>query len=167
MPRRHGCRRWIATATALTVLGGGACEPLDLALFPVPQQQDAGADPPVEEPPPPPVEEPADAGGSSDADGDASSDAGSDAGALPPPPPACLPGATACEACLLAATCPAGEICHPFSGECVPACADSEPRCAPGLVCSPLDVCVECVSDAQCTRDDDEPRVVPSESGSR
>jgi hypothetical protein len=132
-------------AAALSALGWGGCEPLDLALFPV--TQDASVPPPIDVPAPPPPNPPA--------------DAGTDAGGLasPPPPSPCLPGAPACEACVLAASCAAGYVCHPASGECVPPCASGAPECPAGLVCGALDVCVECTGNAQCTvYDDDEPR---------
>lgn len=151
MRRRSGGSRWpvIVAVWALSTLGWSACEPLDLALFPVPvpATPDASAPPPLIDVPAPSPAAPAP---------DAGPDAGADAGAPPPSP--CLPGASDCEACLLAAACPAGDVCHPASGECVPPCAGAAPLCAAGLVCSSLDVCVECEDDAQCTRDDDESR---------
>lgn len=128
----------ILALSALSALGWSACEPLDLALFPV--APDASPASVIEVPAPPPASQPA--------------DAGSDAGSMPPPSP-CLPGASGCEACLLAASCPAGAVCHPATGECVPPCASSAPACSAGLVCSELEVCVECTEDAQCTGDDE------------
>lgn len=151
------CWRWplLAGISAFGALGVSACEPLDLALFPAP---DAGTEPqtqpetPIIEIPQAPQQSP------SEAPSAPLVDAGSDAAPPPEPPAPCLPGALACEACVQAAACSGANVCHPATGECVRPCADGPPQCPGSLFCSPLDVCVECTSDAQCTRDDDEPR---------
>lgn len=160
MPARtwRSHRRRIVAVSALSALGWGGCEPLDLALFPV--TEDASSSP-VDIPEPLPavaVDAGSDAG--MGAEIDARGDAGSaDAGSTEPPPAPCLPGAAACEACVVAESCAAGLVCHPFSGQCVPPCPGDAPQCPVGLVCGPLDVCVECTEDAQClASDDDEPR---------
>ncbi|MEY4546959.1 MAG: hypothetical protein RL685_3154 [Pseudomonadota bacterium] len=138
--------RWRRGLTALALvasaLGWGACEPLDLALFPV--TPDASVPALVEVPAQP----------SASTQPDAGDDVQSDAGASLPPF-ACLPGATACESCVLAAACASGERCHPRIGGCVPSCAEG--ACPGSLVCDSLDVCVECRDDIQCAGASDEP----------
>jgi hypothetical protein len=137
-------RPLLASLLAASALGWSACEPLDLALFPV--TPDASAPPLIDIPSLP--------------SGNGSADAGGDGGVAPPPPSPspCVPGAAACEACLLRADCSAGEVCHPRTGNCVPPCADGAPRCSGALVCSSLGVCVECENDEQCASNDDESR---------
>jgi hypothetical protein len=123
------------------VLAIVACEPLDIPLFPA--KADAGIRPPVD------VGQPAretDAGIVSDA-GSPEEEVEVDAGNVPEP---CLPGATACEACVAASSCPVGRVCHPRSGECVVPCSDTLPSCPASSTCSPLGVCVACLDDVQC-----------------
>ena len=129
-PRVAGALWGVALAIA-------ACEPLDIALFPA--SSDAG------------VQLPSDAGAlAREADAGATGE--------PSPPPAdggsplepCLPGATACEACVQAGNCPVGRVCHPRSGDCVVPCSDVAPVCPAPSVCSPLGVCVACLDDIQC-----------------
>jgi hypothetical protein len=139
--------RWprplVVALTISSGLGWGACEPLDLPLFPV--TPDASV-------PPPPIDVPTLPGSPQrDAGGDASS-------GPPPPPPQCQPGETACEACVRAAACAAAEVCHPSTGECVLPCPGGAADCPAALVCGPLDVCVQCAADAQCATTDDQPR---------
>jgi hypothetical protein len=144
---RHWRRPLVAAALAASALGWSACEPLDLALFPEAPDASAPAPPIIEVPGSPAPSEPADAG----------SDV-ADAGSTPPEPPPCQPGESACEACVLADECLAGEVCHPATGECVPPCASGTRQCPPGLVCGPLDVCVQCASADQCAAIDDDLR---------
>ena len=114
-----------------------ACEPLDIPLYP--DRADAG------------IRLIVDAGQSArEPDVAVVADAGSpevDAGSPPEP---CLPGATACEACIAASSCPVGRVCHPRSGECVVPCSVAVPSCPAASTCSPLGVCVACVDDVQC-----------------
>jgi hypothetical protein len=114
-----------------------ACEPLDISLYPA--QADAGIRIPVDVAPA--AREPDAAVPSAAASPEV------DAGAAPE---ACLPGATACEACVAASSCPLGRVCHPRSGECVVPCSDTLPSCPAATTCSPLGVCVACLDDVQC-----------------
>jgi hypothetical protein len=139
-------QRLTASVLVLSALGWGACEPLDLTLFPV--TPDASAPPLVDIPTQPPASVQPDASIQPDPATQR------DAGALPPPP--CLPGATACESCVQAAACATGERCHPRTGECVPSCAEGV-QCPGSLVCGSLDVCVECQDESQCASSSDEP----------
>jgi hypothetical protein len=137
--RRSAWSRAWQAAGALSGLGLaiGACEPLDIPLFPA--SADAG------------IRLVVDAGQlPHEADAAVADDAGSpevDAGRAPAP---CLAGATACEACVAASSCPVGRICHPRSGECVVPCSVAAPKCPAASTCSPLGVCVACVDDVQC-----------------
>jgi hypothetical protein len=117
-------------------LAVGACEPLDIALYP--SAPDAGIQLPVDVSPPQ----------------DETPDAGSEPAPAPPDASSarepCLPGATACEACVLAGNCPAGRVCHPLTGTCVVPCAGGA-SCPGSSVCNLLDeVCVECIDERQC-----------------
>lgn len=126
------------------VLAISSCQPLDIPLFR--SEVDAGIALPsapqspvlVEVAPPDPAPEaPAPV-----------ADAGPVASREP-----CLPGALACEACVRAANCAQGQICHPRTGQCVASCSSSVLVCPASSVCdSSLGVCVDCVSAAQCTR---------------
>ena len=116
----------------------GACEPLDISLYP--PARDAGVIQPVDVSPPVREEVP-----------DAASDPS------PPPPDAmspstpCAAGATACDACVSAGRCAAGNVCHPLTGECVIPCADAT-DCPAQNVCNPLlGVCVGCIDASDCT----------------
>lgn len=114
-----------------------ACEPLDIPLFPA--KGDAGIRIPLDVEP-----------SAAEPDAAVVSDAASTEADAGTPPEPCLPGATACEACVTAASCPIGRVCHPRSGECVVPCSDTLPSCPAGSTCSPLGVCVACLDDVQC-----------------
>ncbi len=151
-------RGFVASSLAASALGWSGCEPLDLELFPV-APADASAPPLIEVPDASPGSAVADAGSAGVLDaGGKDGDAGDGGSSLPQPPSPCVLGARACEACVRADACPAGQVCHPLTGDCVPPCASSTPQCPGALLCSSLDVCVECERDDQCTRDDDETR---------
>jgi hypothetical protein len=125
------------------VLVSSSCQPLDIALFR--SEVDAGIEPPnapnspfpVQVAPPEPIPE-------------AGAPAAPDSGTVVSREP-CLPGALACEACVRAADCAQGQVCHPRTGECVVSCANSVPACPGASVCdSSLGVCVACIGAAQC-----------------
>ena len=123
---------WVALG-----LTWAACEPLELDLFP--SRIDAGID----------LADPVDSATPSGNGGAAALDP------LPPDPPACLPGATGCEACLAAGACPAGRRCHPQTGECVLPCSSAQPVCPEPSVCNAvLGVCVGCIGNGNCPEDD-------------
>jgi hypothetical protein len=136
--RDRGLRLWRALSGLLAAaLSIGACEPLDLALFPDRTDGDAGVS------------------------GDpgsvllAAPEAGPpDAAAAAPDATSerdpCFPGATACEACIQAGSCPAGRVCHPRTGVCLLPCAEDPAACPAPSVCSPLGVCVSCFENRHC-----------------
>lgn len=116
----------------------GACEPLDISLYP--PTADAGVLEPVDVSPP--VREET-----------------ADAASAPPPAPLdamsprdpCAAGATACEACVIAGQCALGTVCHPLTGDCVTPCSDGT-ECPDQNICNPLlGVCVECIDASDCT----------------
>jgi hypothetical protein len=140
-----------------------SCQPLEIDLFRASHDAGIGASSPARSdassdgllvPPPLPA---SDASSAADLPAPVEStspgSAGADAappGAVTPPAPPCLPGASACQDCEARQACPLGQVCHPQSGACVSPCAANEPRCPGALLCSPLGVCVECVSNGDC-----------------
>jgi hypothetical protein len=134
----------VSCGLAAVAVAIGACEPLDISLFP--PERDAGVIQPVDVSPPTRAELP-------------------DAASEPPPPPPdamsprppCLNGAVECEACVSAANCPAGRICHPLTGDCVVPCAGGTGCPAPSVCNLLLEVCVECIYEDQCTANPSKP----------
>jgi hypothetical protein len=125
-----------------TGLAIASCQPLDIPLFP--GDPDAGIQQTADSPAqlPVPIEE---HGPAPDA-GVLVPDAGTSSSRA-----ACVAGAVACQACVRAASCAQGQVCHPQSGECVLPCSNSIPACPGSSVCNDsLGVCVECLGRAQC-----------------
>lgn len=130
---RGGVSRGLVAGAALLVVLGGACEPLDIELFPdgveLDTEADAGEIPDDAEPAPP---------------------APAEAGASTP----CAPGAQSCLDCVRTAACAGGLVCHPHTGDCVAPC-DEQTSCSNGDVCNTeLGVCVECIDGDACSSDD-------------
>ncbi len=118
---------WGAASVALVL--GGACDPLEIPLFP--ERSDLGVEQPPADPAP-------------DAEAPPAVPVGPDA-AL------CRPGAEGCLACVRAAACDAERLCHPVTGECTEPC-DAQNSCDDGNRCNAdLGVCVECVGDDTCS----------------
>ena len=134
---------WILGGLSCVGLAISSCQPLDIPLFR--SEPDAGIEVPADSSSPFPIDigpaEPAPEAGAP----------APDAGSIPSREP-CLSGALACEACVRAAACAAGQVCHPRSGECVVPCSNSVPACPGSSVCNDaLGVCVACIGVAQCT----------------
>lgn len=126
-PSRGRC-----VGAALLLLLGGACEPLDIQLFPervgLDTGVDAGEGPDAPDPPSP---APAEGGAST----------------------ACLPDAQSCLDCVRSAGCSDGLVCHPQNGDCAAPC-DEQTSCSNGGLCNTeLGVCVECIDSDACSSD--------------
>lgn len=139
---------WLAVG--LTI---GACEPLDIALYP--PAPDAGIVQPVDVSPPTRQELP-DAASSPlpKPEPEAGPGPAPDAGSGSPP---CLPGATLCDACVSSGNCLAGRVCHPLTGECVVPCPGGEACPSPGVCNLLLEVCVDCIDESHCANRPGEP----------
>jgi hypothetical protein len=140
LPARAGSTAWARVLGGL-VSGGlaiGACEPLDIALYP--PAPDAGVKQPVDVSPPSREELP-----------DAASEPAPAAPDAMSPSSPCAAGATACDACVSSGKCALGTVCQPLTGDCVIPCADGT-DCPARNVCNPLlGVCVECIDASDCT----------------
>jgi hypothetical protein len=141
----------------------GACEPLDIALYP--PAPDAGAlrpvdiSPPVQQEPPdaassPPPEPEPESEPETEPDPEPGTAPAPDAGSIRPP---CLPGAALCDACVSAANCPDGRVCHPLTGACVVPCPAGAACPSPAVCNLLLEVCVDCIDESHCTNRPGEP----------